>query len=113
MSNENIFLNSEYNFDLEEKVEIFFDDGIHTKYSKLLERQARKYNYKIKIHKPQDSTRNSGIQLADILAGSFHHHLKGDKAPFNLLKNKCKVSEIYLEADKNSFRLTHSKTIIS
>lgn len=110
---ENIFIHSEYKLDLDEKVEIFFDEGIHVRYAKLLERQSRKYNYKIKIHKPQDSRRSPGIQLADVLAGSFHHYLKGDKSIFNIIKDKCKVSEIRLETDKNIFRLTHSKLIIS
>ena len=110
---ENIFINSEYKLNLDEKVGIFFDEGIHTKYAKILERQTRKYAYKIRIHKPQDSKQNAGVQLADVLAGSFHHYLKGDKTSFNMLKDICKVSEIRLEHDKNIFRLTHSKVIIN
>jgi len=109
---ENLLVNPEYKLNTDEKIDIYFDDNLHTKYSKMLERQARRINNKVTIHKAQDSRNNLGIQLADILAGSCFHYLNGEKTPFEKLIEKCKVSEISLQEGMGFYKLTHSKFII-
>lgn len=107
-----LLVNPEYKLNTDEKIDIYFDENLHTKYSKMLERQLRRISKKVTIHKPQDSRSNIGIQVADILAGSCFHYLNGEKRPFDTLIEKCKVSEISLQEGMGFYKLTHSKFII-
>jgi hypothetical protein len=107
-----LLINPEYKLNTDEKIDIYFDDNLHTKYSKMLERQSRRVSNKVTIHKSQDSRTNIGIQLADLLAGSCFHYLNGEKKPFDTLIEKCKVSEISLQEGMGFYKLTHSKFII-
>lgn len=107
-----LFLNPEYKLNTDEKIDIYFDDNLHTEHSKMLERQTRRISNKITIHKAQDSRNNVGVQLADVLAGACFHYMNGQKEPFQMLIDKCKLSEIYLQEDMGFYKLSHTKFII-
>ncbi|MGV8085456.1 MAG: DUF3800 domain-containing protein [Candidatus Bilamarchaeum sp.] len=106
-----LFLNPEYKLNTNEKVDIYFDDNLHAEHSKMLERQIRRISNKITIHKPQDSRNNVGVQLADVLAGACFHYMNGQKEPFEMLIDKCKLSEIYLREELGFYKLSHTKFI--
>ena len=106
-----LFLSPESKLDIQDKVDIYFDDNLHTEHAKMLDRQVRKISNRITIHKAQDSKNNVGIQMADILAGSCFHYLNGEKNPFELIIDKCRLSEIALHEEMGFYKLMHSRFI--
>lgn len=105
---ENMFQKNTIVTSLKDKIDIYFDEGTHEPYAKILERQVRRYKQAIKIHKPVRSKNDAGAQLADLLAGSFYHFKLSkskEEEPFNLIKDRCSISEIRLEKQNNELRL--------
>jgi hypothetical protein len=92
----------------DEIAEIIFDEGIHENYSNELKRQVRKYSYKIRIRNPVRSHLCYGVQLADLIAGSFSEYVMSENktnAPFLKIKEKCNLIEGSFERLKDEVSL--------